>query len=68
MSAHHAALARALARQDDLPSRPGPNSIAMYSVSVLSSLLLVDLVKKRVLMPLIARGEWGRDTEEVKAE
>jgi hypothetical protein len=68
MCAHHATLAKAVNRQDELETRPGSNSILVYSVSVLSGLLLVDLVKKRVLMPLIVKGEWGKDTEEMTPE
>ena len=58
--------AKAVPGQDELQAGPGSNSIVIYSVSVLSGLLLVDLLKKRVLMPLIAKGEWNKSTEEIK--
>ena len=39
------------------------NSIVTYSVSVLSGLLLIDLIKKSVLMPIIAKGVWDDSAE-----
>ena len=56
-----ATLARIVPVEDSIDTRPEQNSIVIYSVSVLSSLLLLDLFKKSILMPLIAKGEWKTD-------
>ena len=66
LSAQSGCKAKAVPEQDEVQAGPGSNSIVIYSVSVLSSLLLVDLLKKRVLMPLIAKGEWNKSTEDIK--
>ena len=61
-----ARLARIVPVEENEDYRPEQNSFVIYSVSVLSSLLLLNLFKKSVLMPLISQGEWKTDSEDKK--